>query len=442
LLLAKYTYIPLLFTDECSSLLASMSAQHIVFKAVFIIAMLAGHDCARIMSQASLETARQRIGSHFSSKSAGSAGHTESAAWWIRGGNEVCREKDLGIERYQHKMQKLRSLSSNLREKTCGKSCPQKWLELKERMLHFDSCAQLLQDDATSNISPALKEAMMKGDDALLSGILEPMGAVSALLKKKNFFPTFDDLPECSFNPTVLNVDSAMKISNPEDAVREQLFGQDCDEASSKRYIGRLQGAAHRIATNTLDQLSHVLALKLRVDDVGKAAESNDKDLMQRADVELKKEVEAVSTKLTEQLNEGKDQEVKLFGEEAVTQVAMDEEADDLSTNGTMSVLLEVDPDHPDAKPRSSKLSRFVSKMDNAFFQVIAWFLGILLAIMITAFLVSFLQAGGLGIVLDGTARIIVHAGSAVHMVFEVPLNAAVRLGATAGRGMAAALAR
>jgi len=398
-----------------------MAAYHIVLKAVFLIALLAGHDCARIQAKASFETAQQRLGARFSSKSAGSAGHEESSAWWIQGGNEVCREKDLGntksIDRYHYKMQKLKELSTNLRENTCGKSCPQKWLELKERTRLFDSCAELLQDAAAPNVLPDLKEAMLKGDDALLQGMREPMGAVSALIKKKGLFPTFPELPACNFNPMALDVDSAVKSSVPEDAVRKQLFGEDCDDASSKQYVSRLEGQPRRIATSTLDQLSQVLGLKQRVDNVAKAAKSDDAEQMKQADAELTKEVQAIATQLTKQSEEGHDQEA----------------------NSTMSMLLQVDPGQPQS---SSKLSRFFGNLDNTFFEVIAWFLGILLAIFVTVFLIAFIQAGGVGAIASGVGTLVINVGSNLGSVVEVPVSAAVRLGVSAGTATARVLTR
>merc|ERR1719356_759260 len=129
-------------------------------------------------------------------------------------------------------MDKLRSLVVELSDQKCDNGCVAKWLELKNRMWHFESCAHFLQaeeDGSGVAVPQALKEAMLSGDDALGKGLLEPLDMVSSLLERKQFFPTFDDLAQCSFNPTRLTFDRVADSADPEDAAREQLFGSECD---------------------------------------------------------------------------------------------------------------------------------------------------------------------------------------------------------------------
>jgi len=103
---------------------------------VLFLLLLAGSDCARI---------KQHAGSFAQSSSA--AGVEVSG---IGGGSDVCRHlswKDSTrvVDRYKHKVGKLRSIVSDLQDKKCSTGCYKKWLEMKNRIRHFEGCSEILQ---------------------------------------------------------------------------------------------------------------------------------------------------------------------------------------------------------------------------------------------------------------------------------------------------------
>jgi len=190
-------------------------------------------------------------------------GRTEADAEFFWLGHDVCRERDFqasedkAADRYMHKMDVFKQLANDLDE---DPNNMKKWIGLSVRVRQFKSCAQV--GIGNSTVPPQLLKAMTSGDNQLEEGLLASKDALQKMMEGSGGFPEFDDLPGCRFAVKDLDVQLLKQSTTPEESIRQQVFGQDCDEAASKDYTSRLDGSSKRVAMVIMGPMMQLVAAR------------------------------------------------------------------------------------------------------------------------------------------------------------------------------------
>jgi hypothetical protein len=218
-------------------------------KALLVLLLLVGGECVRVYDQARLQEDRVQVESMLDD-------------------NNVCRKRDMNsptkaLMRYHQNALELKMMSSSpVFEGEYTINCGLKLVELKQRTSTFYSCAGFLSGASGVKAPAVLAETMGSGEEALSELLKAPMNALSKVLQTADFFPLYDDLGQCKFDPTNLNPEGFMSSSSPSDDARKQLFGADCNATASEMYTDRLPGLARKAVEGTLAHVKNLIRWK------------------------------------------------------------------------------------------------------------------------------------------------------------------------------------
>lgn len=218
-----------------------------------LVLLLASAECMRVDKNIQESIARSQI-----VEDAKEAHETiKKSGWFWSQGHDVCKKDVTNLGYYKHKIEKLRTIGGKVAGG--GLNYPM-FLQFLGRMKTFATCTD---PDVLGSLPESVVGAMYPTNatspDSLSNVFEDARSNLTKLMHNNNLF--LND-GQCGFHPEAVDIIVAAEDpKKPQDALRRQMFGNDCDLGKMNQYIAKQGTLKQKTIALVKSPLMNIVAL-------------------------------------------------------------------------------------------------------------------------------------------------------------------------------------